>query len=385
MSQYPTPSWLPLLQKPYDNIFGPKSVWDLRMADGTAVRIERSSQGLNQTIYRVRIGDNVYACKLFVVDERRRAEREWTALRSLYQAGLKLGPEPVAYAPEGPLPLPAIVYRWVNGVPLSASLMGEDEVVQLVDTLQQLHRVRPAADITPLVAWRQPEGFRTYLAEIRAFVDRYREWAMGPGLRAELPTWAAGLPELLPMVEEVVHRSEAAVAGADGDGRWPVNALVRADGSLDNVVRDETGRLVFLDWEFSGWGDPAFDLAGLRWYPRNLAIPHKFWQTAFCAYVPCPEDVDFTARLELYNQLLPAWWVARSTVHLIEGVDQLASGRQAATMPARMYRAVRRQLDNYLAALGLIEPVSAEALNTGELSVSGSLPGDGPRRRVSRM
>ena len=42
------------------------------MADGMAVRIKRGNQGLNNALYRVRVGGEFYARKLFVKDERRR-------------------------------------------------------------------------------------------------------------------------------------------------------------------------------------------------------------------------------------------------------------------------------------------------------------------------
>ena len=43
--------------------------------------VERVSGGANNALYQVESDGRVYACKLCVVDERRRAAREWEAMR----------------------------------------------------------------------------------------------------------------------------------------------------------------------------------------------------------------------------------------------------------------------------------------------------------------
>jgi len=356
------PPWLSLLQRPYDSIFGPKNIWDLRMADGAAVHIERGSQGLNNNLYRVRFGGAVYACKLFVVDERQRAQREWTAVRALHDVGLRLAPEPVAYAPNGPLPQPAIVYQWVTGQPLSGQALLTDDLAALIECIGRIHRTAPAADVEMLVAWRQPENYASYLAEIEDFLRDVRDWvASAQTSTADLPSWAADLPALLPLIQATVESTERAVASASDRGACPAPALVRVEGNLDSIVRDEDGQFVFLDWESSGWGDPAYDLAELRWHPRALTIAPAQWRAAVETYVPLPQDATFWERLSVYDQLLPAWWLGRSAVHLLEGARQAMGRQRLVAVPTRLYRSVRAQLDNYLCALGLMAVEEADS------------------------
>ena len=350
-----SPAWLPLLQRPYENIFGAKNVWDLRMADGTAVRIERSSQGLSNSAYRVRFGGNVYTCKLFISDERQRAQREWAALCSLHEVGLHLAPEPIAYAPDGPLPQPAIVCRWVNGETLAGQGLTQGDLTALVSRLNLIHHTPPATGIEPMLAWHQPENFAAYLAEIREAIDKVRAWAASSEATArDLPVWVADLPALLPIIGQALQLAEEAVAGARSDGKSTHKALVRVDGNLENIVRDADSQIVFLDWEYSGWGDCAYDLAELRWHPRAQGASSALWESALRTYVPAPGDTSFEERLRVFCQLLPVWWVGRSIVHLLEGADKLTKQSRVVRVPARMYQAARKQLDGYLAALGLI-------------------------------
>jgi len=361
MNEMVKPVWLPLLQRPYENLLGAKNVWDLRMANGTAVRIERGAQGLNNCLYRVRINGDVYACKLFITDERQRARREWTALCSLHEAGLRLAPEPVASAPDGPLPQPAVVYRWVGGESLGGQTLTTEDVCALVTSVNQIHRTPPAAGVEPLVAWHQPESFAAYLGEIETWLCKVRAWIESHhGQASSLPSWLEDLPALFPLMVETLRLAQDAVAQTTASSAYPNPALVRVDGNLDNVVRGDDGRLYFLDWEYSGWGDPAYDLAELRWHPRAKSITAAQWATALAAYTPFASDPGFAERLAVYNRLLPAWWVGRSALHLLEGAGQLTPRPRLAAIPQRMYKAVRTQLDYYLAALGLVEPPEPE-------------------------
>jgi aminoglycoside phosphotransferase (APT) family kinase protein len=360
LSASTAPIWLPLLQKPYENMLGGKTAWDLRAADGTPVHIERGGQGLNNAVYRVRVAGEQFGCKLFVTDERRRAAREWAALSTLHAAGLKMAPRPVTLAADGPLPQPVIVYHWVDGTPFSTPTPTAGDLIALVQTLQQVHYAPRAAGHALLPAWHQPASYADYLAEIIAAHEKIAAWAKaisgaGKAPKDALPSWLLGLAELLPLMEQAAQGAAAVVGRAASDGCYPLPALVRVDGNLDNVLRTADG-LMLIDWEYSGLGDPAYDLAELRWSPRALAAPAAAWETALATYQPSAADAGFAERLAVYNRLVPAWWVGRSVLHLLEGAGQMGGRKRLAPVPARFYKSVRKQLDRYLAALGLMAP-----------------------------
>jgi aminoglycoside phosphotransferase (APT) family kinase protein len=357
------PAWLPLLRRPYEDILSSRNSWDLALPDRTPVRVERGSQGFNNAAYRVAVKGDSFACKLFVADERRRAEREWAALCAAQASGELLAPVPVAFAAEGPLPQPAIVSRWAEGTPLSAAPLAAGQLDELVAALARIHRLRPAAGQEFLAAWHQPDNYEEYLAEARGFLDPVRVWAAGvAGQTRDLPAWVADLPELLPQIEETLDNAERqAQAAGSTAGSLTEPALVRVDGNLDNVLRQADGRLIFVDWEYSGWGDPAFDLAELRWHPRALYIAQPAWEAALNAYPAPAGDAGFRSRLATYSRLLPAWWVTRSVLYLLEGIGQTQGRKRLVRLPSRVFRQLRGQLDGYLVALGLIEPDEDDA------------------------
>ena len=360
------PAWLPLLSKPYENLLGSRTAWDLSLPDGTPVRVERSGLGLVSPLYRVRVAGGIYACKLFPLDDRRRAEREWSALCNCRAAGLDLAPIPVALALEAPLPQPMIVCEWLEGVPFTGRTLTEADLRDLFAQLSAMHRVLPSAGHSFLAAYGQPAGYRAYLDEACGFLAEIKTWVEDPGRRtAGLPEWAVDLPELFPLLQEGLRRADMALAAnAVADHDWPL-AFIRADGDLDRVLRRSDRQLAFSDWASSGWGDAAYDVAALRWHPRSLRVSTDKWPAGRAAYTLPTSDPNFLQRLALYDELMPAWWAARSALHLVNGLRRPAGGARLTRVPSRLLCAARRQLDHYLAALGLAELPEDDEIDEG--------------------
>ena len=91
-----------------------------------------------------------------------------------------------------------------------------------------------------------------------------------------------------------MHLAESWFAASGMSGAFPTPALIRVDGNLDNILRDAHGRLTFVDWEYSGAGDPAYDLAELRWHPGASHLPDAWWDIALDSYTPLPDDAEFS-------------------------------------------------------------------------------------------
>lgn len=145
--------------------------------DGSVI-VRRVRGGANNALYHVIAGGEQYACKLCVVDERRRAAPEYGALRMLQEAGLDLAPEPIPLDTScTALPFPVVIYRWLPGEPLGPSLAPE-RLASLLASTQGVHSIRR----TPHVADALPDAFfhwfdyRPYLAELRGFLARYGGW-----------------------------------------------------------------------------------------------------------------------------------------------------------------------------------------------------------------
>ena len=283
--------------------------------------IQRVSGGRNNALYHVVSGEEQYACKLCVVDERHRAEREDGALRLLQEAEIDLAPEPVLLdTSTSILPYPVVVYRWLPGVPLEPPLVPE-QLAALVQSIQRMHAIRWDASL----AHALPDAvfhwfdFRPYLAELRGFLSEYGGW-----LAEHDPDGQEMGRRLARMVARCADALASSGASPDRDS-FPL-CVCRVDHNLANTVWEGSSPLRWVDWEYAGWGDPALDLADLRWHVslEGLSEAQHAWLRE--AYRRPEDDAGFDQRLAAWDQLLAVRWpflLLRTLWSAYDGLDRV--------------------------------------------------------------
>jgi aminoglycoside phosphotransferase (APT) family kinase protein len=283
--------------------------------------IRRESGGRNNALYHVVAGEEQYACKLCVADERRRAEREYGALCLLQEAGADLAPEPVLLDTSTRiLPFPVVVYRWLPGGPLEPPL-APGQLSALVGSVQRMHAIRQDVSLTNTL----PDAvfhwfdFRAYVAELRGFLSEYGAWLVERD--PEGPELEGRLARLVTRCADALTSSEAS---PDRDS-FPL-CLCRVDHNLANTVWEGNGPLRWVDWEYAGWGDPALDLADLRWHVslEGLGEAQHAWLRAH--YNRPEDDVGFDRRLAAWDRLLAVRWpflLLRTLWSTYDGLDRV--------------------------------------------------------------
>ena len=268
-----------------------------------SVTVHRVSGGTNNALYRVEADGGRYACKLCVADERRRAAREYAALRLLHAAGLDIAPRPV-WLDKGctVVPYPAVVYCWLPGVPLGPSLTAQ-QLAALLDTFHQFHALQPGdfESVDLATAWFHWFDINPYLDELHSFLAQYGPW---------LATVAPDGRDLRGRLARLVDRcAETVMAATVNPGRESVPlCLCRVDPNLANVVWGEDGRLRWVDWEYSGWGDPAMELAELRWHAALSELGEAQHAWLRDNYRRPAGDAGFEARLAVWDRILATRW-----------------------------------------------------------------------------
>ena len=269
---------------------------------GDGVVLRRLIGGANNALYRVETGGQVYAAKLCVADGRRRAAREYGALRLLRAAGLDIAPQPVWLDEScAILPFPLVVYRWLPGEPLDSS-PASHQLAALLESYHRMHALRQTdlgSDLPDAIFhWFD---FEPYLAELRGFLAQYGAW---------LATTEPDGRNLRDRLACLVDRCAEALTTADvepGRDSFPLH-LCRVDPNLANTVWGADDQLRWVDWEYSGWGDPALDLAELRWHAA-LAELSESQQAWLRENYRCPEgDPGFDERLAAWDRLLATRW-----------------------------------------------------------------------------
>jgi thiamine kinase-like enzyme len=291
------------------------------------VTVRRVRGGYNNALYRVEADGTSYACKLCVPDERHRAAREYDTLRLLRAAGLDIAPEPL-WLDESrtTLPYPIVVYRWLGGRALSTPLTAR-QLAALLEALQHMHALRPGAPGPDLRdAWFQWFDWAPYLEELRESLALYGSW-----LAENDP---AG-PELRDRLTRLVARTGETVRASDVRPQRDVVPLrlCRMDHNLANGVWGADGRLRWVDWEYSGWGDPAMDLAELRWHVALLGLGDAGHRWLREHYRRPPEDGCFARRLAVWDRIIATRWpflILRWLWSQDQGPDRLRLTRPAA-------------------------------------------------------
>lgn len=205
-------------------------------------------------------------------------KREHRVISALHPTNVPV-PKPVLLCEnpeaEAVLGAPFYVMEFVEGTPYRTAdelvPLGPERtrgaVLELVDTLVELHAVDPAE--VGLTDFGRPEGF----------LDRQlRRW--GKQLAASRNRELAGVEEL-----------HAALGRRLPDS--PAPAVVHGDYRLDNVLIGEDDKIkAILDWEMSTLGDPLTDLGLLVMYSIPLELPNSpISTTASAPGHPAPAEL----------------------------------------------------------------------------------------------
>ncbi|MCG8353475.1 MAG: aminoglycoside phosphotransferase family protein [Chloroflexales bacterium] len=252
--------------------------------------------GANNLLYHVANDRAACAVKFTICDERNRAKREYDALRALHHAGLRLAPQPI-WLDLQRYRQPVIVQSWLDGAVLSAAPATAADWVALLNHYCAIHSLTPA---------------RTTIALAEAHLNI----ASGAAGKALICQHVAKLP---PNARPA--SLQALLAWID---RWtppawstPPRALCRADPNWRNFIR-RTDDWASVDWENSGWGDPAFELADLMVHPTYEHIPLARWEQLITAYAEQRGDPSAVVRIQTYITIMLVWWVVRIARYLYE-------------------------------------------------------------------
>ena len=205
-------------------------------------RVERIGSVTNQT-YRVTAGADSYVIRI-AGPTTRYLDRGVETHNAAIAAELGLAP-PILFLDEK-----LLVTRFVTGArPLTAADLGDPatllQVAELIARLQRSAR--------PFRHERHPFGE----------IDRY----LGQHAHAR----AVALRQAAARIEAALARSPRALVPA------------HVDAAAANFLRDESGRLWLVDWEFSSMADPAWDPASIlmQCTPEDDALAQRFAAAIF--------------------------------------------------------------------------------------------------------
>lgn len=236
---------------------------------------ERIELGRNSRVYTVlSAGRPEFVAKVYAKPQPGQADRlhaEFNGLHFLWRYGVRDIPEPFASDPS----FPVGVYRWVEGWPVSSDTVTAADVDSACGFLGRIAALReaPGANTLPPAA-EACFSLAGVLANVRARLRRFDGMAAISAEHAHCASFLAG--ELSPFLDKV---EALALAGAhsamiEPDREIPLSlrTLSPSDFGFHNTLRRPDGSLVFLDFEYFGWDDPAKLIADTLSHPA-LSLP----------------------------------------------------------------------------------------------------------------
>lgn len=262
--------------------------------------------GRNARVYCVRCQDRSYALKHYPRrqdDPRDGLMAELSALQLMLDAGIETVPRAITADREHDF----LLLSWIDGAHVGEpSAEDVDAASRFLDNVQALS-FRPDAASLPEAAEACLSGAEIERQILRRLQPLQRDCLQEPSLQEFLDRDFA--PALQSLLEEA--KGELRAAGLDFDRTLPLDRrrLIPADFGFHNTLRLADGSLVFLDFEYFGWDDPAKLTADFLLHPGMelpLVLKERFRSAALRRY---GEDAAFAARLSALTPLFGLRWV----------------------------------------------------------------------------
>ena len=218
-----------------------------------------------------------------------RAAREYAALLALDSGSSSIAPKPILFNRLN-FRLPVVVQSFLEGETSYSLPANSDEWNQLLIHYAALHRTTPNKAPFDYPA----HIFSTKLLEqSERLILRYINGSSD----------STSLDELDGLLSRLARRNIPA---------RPTRAvsLCRGDANLLNFVR-RPSVWASVDWEMSGWGDPALDIASLLTHPTALAISSHRREWVIRSYAGLFEESEVAERIRFYIYMLVAYWIIR--------------------------------------------------------------------------
>ncbi len=308
-----------------------------------AVTIEAIAGGRNNRAYRVEAGAQRFFLKVYFRhpgDPRDRAGTELAFCRFAHAAGTTAVPRPIGHDTDKG----AALYQWIEGRRLEPDEVTSDHVGQALALVEVLdgHRddeataaLPPASEACFSIAEHvETVARRVERLERLELTDEVAEEARELVVTRLCPAWERVRASVLDEEShEVLERSE--------------RVLSPSDFGFHNALATEGGRLVFVDFEYAGWDDPA-KLVGDFFCQPEVPVPESSFEHVvdFLA-LRYPEPWRLRQRIDVLrpvyrikwacivlNEFLPADSARR---RFSSSADELHTRRRAQLAKARRF------------------------------------------------
>ena len=274
-------------------------------------KLERISGGRNSKVYRVTCPDSsAYAAKFYFhhpADDKRRLDAEYSGLEFMWENGVRVIPMPVA----ADRPNDCGLYEYIEGDKIHPKQVMESDVdsaAGFLGTLRELGN-RPRSGTLPLAA-EACFSVQSIVENIQLRLDRLLSLDSIPVRHPALHEYLTS--DFKPTFFEISDWSKGAIAAAGSDYGAVLpedcRTLSPSDFGFHNALRREDSQVVFLDFEYFGWDDPAKMISDFLLHPASGIkenLKRRFADNIFDRF----KDIrDLVRRVEVVYPLFGLKW-----------------------------------------------------------------------------
>lgn len=231
----------------------------------------------NNRSYIITSGNSVkYFTKVYYKDDKdikRRSMVEYQSLKYLWDKGIRVIPEPIVYDKDNKI----AVFEYVEGDRIDIEKLRSKDIVQVISFIRDLYFLSKDKENENLYSASEAcfsvskiiDNLDTRFNRLFSYAKRNKE--------KDIYKFLSG--KLLPAFERIEKwcREECEKRKISFDGQLPKSCrtLSPSDFGFDNCLKRKNGRIVFLDFEYFGWDDPAKMISDFLIHPK-INLPDKF-------------------------------------------------------------------------------------------------------------
>jgi thiamine kinase-like enzyme len=281
-------------------------------------QIERIGGGRNSQVYRLN-GPEVnhhqtnasgYVAKLYFQhqsDQRNRLQTEFTALSFLWENGLRCIPQPIVADPGQGF----AIYEYIEGHKLTPPKISRTEIEQAVQFLVRLKSLKDQPG-SPALSQASEACFsiQAIVSNVEQRFERLRDLDLDGESYQALRMFLT--QEFLPAFEEVVAWVQLNLQRVQVSfiALLPTSekTLSPSDFGFHNALQRSDGQIVFLDFEYFGWDDPAKMITDFLLHPAvppEESLKQHFTSAILSGFA---EYENLAKRVELVYPLFGLKW-----------------------------------------------------------------------------
>lgn len=239
------------------------------------IKISPLCEGGNNRLYRVETPVGNYVLKCYFQhpgDTRNRLDAEFTFASFAWRNGIHCIPEPLCRNDSKFCAL----FGLVEGKPLSPGNIGADEISLALNFFLDLNALRTRSEALTLAnASESCFTLQEHICRIDQRFDRLRTITTSDELNRQCLEFVKN--PLTTAWMQIRHKIESSVNYSTDVPLRPTDRVISpSDFGFHNAIMTETG-LIFLDFEYAGWDDPA-KVLGDFFSQVAIPVPTEFFE-----------------------------------------------------------------------------------------------------------